>query len=229
MIKSANSGMKAIFNFTNALYYMYYNMHWKSAGTNYYGDHLLFQRLYEDEVEEIDQLAEKTLGVFLDQGLLNPAQDLANAAKVLSEFFPQDMDPKDFAFAAIAAEKKFLELIDEVLEDLEEEDQKTNGIDNLLQGIADKHEEHLYLLQQRAMPKEAMSVGARLYKVAYALDKRGMYSEAKEIEELMAVMAKRVGLNLNDMVALADYFDQEGEKALANKFDLMVKEAVKKK
>ncbi len=70
---------------------------------------------------------------------------------------------------------------------------------------------------------------ARLYKVAYTLDRKGMYDEAKEIEQVMEAMARRVGLKLEDMIALADHFDQIGETALANKFDELAKEAAKKK
>lgn len=66
---------------------------------------------------------------------------------------------------------------------------------------------------------------ARLYKVAYTLDRKGMYNEAQEIERVMESLAKRVGLQLEDMVALADHFDQTGDAALADKFDEMVKVA----
>lgn len=69
----------------------------------------------------------------------------------------------------------------------------------------------------------------KLYKLAYKLDKKGHYDEAAKIEEVMRIMSQRVGLNVQDMVSLADYFDNEGEKALADRFDAMAKQAVKKK
>ena len=70
---------------------------------------------------------------------------------------------------------------------------------------------------------------ARLYKLAYILDQKRAYDEAREIEKVMQAMAKRMGLKLEDMIALADHFDQVGDVALANKFDHMIKEAAKKK
>ena len=70
-----------------------------------------------------------------------------------------------------------------------------------------------------------MNLLTSLYKIAYSLDKKGMYSEAQEIEMAMEILARRVGLKLEDMVALADHFDQLGDTAIANKFDVIVKTA----
>ena len=65
----------------------------------------------------------------------------------------------------------------------------------------------------------------QLYKLAYDLDREGLHSEAEEIEEVMKLMAKRVGLNVEDMVSLANYFDEVGDVELADTFDEMAKEA----
>jgi hypothetical protein len=70
---------------------------------------------------------------------------------------------------------------------------------------------------------------AKLYKLAYKLDKMALYDEAKEIEKVMKTLSERVGLTAEDMVSLADHFDQSGDIALADKFDEMVKQATKKK
>lgn len=67
-----------------------------------------------------------------------------------------------------------------------------------------------------------------LYKLAYDLDRKGLHSEAEEIEEVMKLMAQRVGLKVDDMVSLANYFDEVGDIELADKFDIMAKEAAKK-
>jgi len=73
-----------------------------------------------------------------------------------------------------------------------------------------------------------MNAVAKLYKLAYVLDKKSMFDEAREIERVMEAMAQRMGIKLEDMVALADHFDQVGETVLADKFDQMAKEAKKK-
>jgi len=70
---------------------------------------------------------------------------------------------------------------------------------------------------------------AKLFKLAYRLDRQGHYDEAKEIEEVMRTLADRVGIDIEEMVALANYFDSQGETALADRFDTMAKSAAKKK
>lgn len=70
---------------------------------------------------------------------------------------------------------------------------------------------------------------AKLYKLAYRLDKMALYDEAKEIEKVMKILSERVGLTTDDMVSLADHFDKEGDVALADHFDAMVKEAASQK
>jgi len=69
----------------------------------------------------------------------------------------------------------------------------------------------------------------KLFKLAYKLDKMALYNEAKEIENVMKALSERVGLTPDDMISLADHFDQEGETVLADHFDTMAKEAIRKK
>lgn len=70
---------------------------------------------------------------------------------------------------------------------------------------------------------------AKLYKLAYSLDKKALYDEAKEIESVMKILSERVGLSKEDMVSLADHFDKLGDTALASHFDDMLKAASRKK
>lgn len=70
---------------------------------------------------------------------------------------------------------------------------------------------------------------AKLYKLAYRLDKIALYDEAKEIEEVMKALSERVGLTIDDMISLADYFDQSGDVTLADRFDAMAKESADQK
>ena len=77
--------------------------------------------------------------------------------------------------------------------------------------------------------EKGASMIPRLFKLAYHLDGRGLYDEAKKIEEIMEQMVQRVGLKIDDMVALADHFDEIGDTKLASYFDNMIKEAAEKK
>ena len=67
-----------------------------------------------------------------------------------------------------------------------------------------------------------------LYKLAHELDKKGLHDESSEIEEVMRTMSQRVGLKVEDFVALANYFDEQNETELADKFDELAKEAKSK-
>lgn len=72
---------------------------------------------------------------------------------------------------------------------------------------------------------------AKLFKIAYKLDKRGFYDEAKAIDEAVEDLAKRVGLQLSteELVSVANFLDEEGDTALASKFDAMLVSLAKKK
>lgn len=63
-----------------------------------------------------------------------------------------------------------------------------------------------------------------LYKLAYDLDRKGLHNEAAEIEEVMKLMATRVGLKVEDMVALANHFDALGDVELADHLDKIAKD-----
>lgn len=65
----------------------------------------------------------------------------------------------------------------------------------------------------------------KLFKLAYSLDKRGFHSEAQEIEEIMKLMAKRVGLKIEELTSLANEFDEMGETEIADKLDDIAKES----
>lgn len=208
--------------YLRAMYQMYQHMHWKSSGETFYADHLLFQRLYGDLQEELDSIAERIIGLSDDPSSINNESDSEAASKLLKKML-KDND-KDFAPQAIEAEKALMVLIRKIIED-----GVTDGLEDLLQGIASLHESHLYLLQQRNRKSGGNAMFAKLFKLAYHLDLKGEYDEAKKIEKVMQSLAQRVGIAIEDIVSLADYFDQEGEITLADRFDAMAKTAARKK
>lgn len=132
------------------LYALHQNHHWVSMGDPYYGDHLLFQRLYGDVVEEIDGVAEKAIGlgstVNVDLQLVN-----SQVLKLISGQGSASMIPQssDLAKKSLMAEMSFLKVIDHAMLHLKEMGLLTSGLSNMLEGIADVHEGHVYLLKQR--------------------------------------------------------------------------------
>jgi DNA-binding ferritin-like protein len=170
--------MKQLLSYLRALSQMYQHMHWRVQGPNYYGDHLLYERLYDGVNAELDQVAEKTIGVSGNSDEISPNEDSGTAAKMLSSLISDD-DPSDkYPELAIKAEKALVDMIKSLMSG-----DTTDGVEDLLQGIASKHEEHLYLLQQRA--KKEANVFYRLSVVAGVLDQKGYYDLANGIDKII--------------------------------------------
>jgi DNA-binding ferritin-like protein len=129
-----------VFSDLYALYVLSQSAHWCAKGEMYYGDHLLFQRMYETIATEIDLVAEKMLGTGEKDNLLTPKSIIIGAAKSITM-----MTNGSDASALMIAETKFLTNLVSVLSDAS----LSEGVKNMLQGIADKHEEHVYLLSRR--------------------------------------------------------------------------------
>lgn len=142
-----------------AMSILYKTFHWHSSGDDYYGDHLLYERLYTETSGEVDGLAEKMLGLSGINYLvaLNPVLQIQTQhffVKGIAEWTKRGGDevrdlPAYHAAAGLLSEKAFLCFVDCVMRALEENARLTSGLSNMLEGISDLHEGHVYLLQQR--------------------------------------------------------------------------------
>lgn len=137
-----------------AIYQLHQSHHWLSKGANYYGDHLLYQRLYEAVLPEIDSVAERTVGNGGARAMdaITQAKQTTHFLEIFSEpsdapyeVLGQRVDLNEIAARSLQAELVLVGLID----DVEASPGITAGTRNLLEGIADTHEGHIYLLQQR--------------------------------------------------------------------------------
>jgi DNA-binding ferritin-like protein len=177
------NGLKFLLSFMRALSQIYQYAHWKSAGSNYYGDHLLYERLYNNTYSAIDTVAEKAIGVVND-AVINPIDDCKTTAAIVNKFCSGEFNPENFSEICIAAEKQLITLIEKLMAtDL------SDGVENMLQGIADVHEGHLYLLQQRN--KKAMVFTQELNKLACHFDSIGEFGIANEIDNILLSIATR--------------------------------------
>ena len=124
--------------------------HWISRGDTFFGDHLLFERLYNETVEEIDNVAEKSIGLGGEQNVNLQVQTMVIAQLAATMSDAQTIPSvSDLARRSLQAEKSFLIVLDEMLVSMKQTGCATNGVDNLFQGIADVHESHVYLLKRR--------------------------------------------------------------------------------
>jgi len=126
-----------------ALFFIHWTAHWQASGPQEYGDHQLFSRLYTAIDAEIDGLAEKMVA-----GYGNDAVDLNRGVLLMAKAIVGA--PGKGVERSLAAEKAFQEWLKAAYEALEKADDLSLGMDNFLQGVADKHETHVYLLKQRA-------------------------------------------------------------------------------
>lgn len=127
-----------------AIYIIHQQNHWLTAGKDFYGNHLLFQRLYESAQESTDLAAEKFLGLFGEDSLNFSLQaELLN--KILTRFKGM---AENKAHMSLAIEKDFLKLSEGAYKAFEEQDAMTQGLDDMILSIASKREESIYLLQQ---------------------------------------------------------------------------------
>jgi DNA-binding ferritin-like protein len=138
--------------FQRALYMVHQTHHWQTRAGHYYSDHLLFQRIYEDSSEHIDSTAERLIG------LASPEQvSICSQIRLIHELIGLIYDgrpepapaPEKLVSISLRAEMIFLSVLREVKRAIEEQGGLTDGLDDLIQGTANKHEEFVYLLKQR--------------------------------------------------------------------------------
>ena len=141
-----------------ALRQVYHTTHWNVSGANYYGDHLLFQRLYAGEDggpnldDQIDGLGERMVRYFggqtvSDSIILPRMEQIARRAEAQA-------DPIRRAFLL---EQDTHRAIENAYEALKATGHKTLGLDDFLMALADERDTVLYLLGQRLDERPAFA------------------------------------------------------------------------
>lgn len=124
--------------------------HWTTKGDPFYGDHLLYERLYNAVVDEIDTVAEKAIGLGCGDNV-NLQLQLMQVNQLAQKYGTSSTLPvqSDLAKRSFIAEVGFLRCVAHCVHSLVEQGMMTRGLDNMLAGIEDVHENHVYLLKQR--------------------------------------------------------------------------------
>jgi len=124
--------------------------HWISKGKSAFGDHLLYERIYNNLVEEIDKYGERIIGLAGEE-TVDPMKVMEIATNRLPQYaeFSPGMDGKEIAENALRTEKYVLSELEKLYEGIKEADKMTMGMDDLLMGMHSMHQEHVYLIQQR--------------------------------------------------------------------------------
>jgi DNA-binding ferritin-like protein len=118
--------------------------HWTTKGEMFYGEHLLFARLYDSALENLDTAAEKFIGIFGDETLNYELQaELLN--KVLLKYSNLEGSPIEMS---LAIEKDFLKFSKDTYEFFKKNNVLSLGLDDMIMAIASNREESVYLLKQ---------------------------------------------------------------------------------
>lgn len=126
-----------------AQYVSYQTSHWLAMGTAFYSEHLMFQRLYESVLEEIDTLAEKLVCFEDDAGVDMVEQ--TEKIHLLCKKWAEISCPIERGFES---EKFVQSILEEAYEAITKSDEMTLGLDDFLMATANAHEVNMYLLKR---------------------------------------------------------------------------------
>lgn len=129
---------------------MHQTHHWTAKGDPFYGDHLMFGELYSKVQSEIDLVAEKAVGLGTTSNVDMTLQ-CTQLMRLVNGFGSSQMIPQsnELAKRSLMAEINFIKTLDTLMCTMKEGGTLTAGLENLLGGIEDSHEGHVYKLKQR--------------------------------------------------------------------------------
>jgi DNA-binding ferritin-like protein len=128
----------------NATYTIERSAHWTAMPSNFYADHLLFQRLYEAIPDEVDKLAEK-IATECGHEILQP-DVLADGMNERIQQIIQNCANNPFEMS-LCSEECLLDSIQCAMDAIEASDLRKLGWEDLLGSMMSQHEEHVYLLR----------------------------------------------------------------------------------
>jgi DNA-binding ferritin-like protein len=147
----------AIVGMLEGMTVLFQTFHWKVNGNSFYGDHLMFQRIYEGIEGQIDGVAEKAIG--LGSPNLISSEKITETMEVFLDHVNNmhslvtDDDNINFLYAKRGKDtiELFIHTVEKMMMDLQDKDLLTKGLDNLLAGILDEQEGFVFLLKQRVL------------------------------------------------------------------------------
>lgn len=140
-----------VIDLLRALSMLHHTHHWQAQGSQFYGDHLLYQKLYEMADDQIDMVGEKAVGLGFPD-LVMPRHSLENMRRYIEAVEDGDiMDAPSLKMAkrSLLAEKSFITAGEKMMDQLKSKGLLTRGVEQMLGTILDEHEGLLYLLKQR--------------------------------------------------------------------------------
>jgi len=123
--------------------------HWQTSGPSFYADHLLFERLYDDEDDEvedlIDAVAERAVGLdSIDR--VDAVEQCGKVFEIVKDAYNQvsGNTPSDMVKRSLFIEQQVMKAIENCRNTISIE-----GVTVILDEVGDLHETFIYLLKQR--------------------------------------------------------------------------------
>ena len=130
----------------------YHTTHWRVQGKSFYGDHLMFERLYQGEPsldDEIDKLGEKMVTLYGRDAVASQTI-WPEATRSLESAVSQSDCPYR---QALALEGEVQQTLKSAYDTLKAEGKLTAGMDDYLLALANERDTATYLLKQRMSEK----------------------------------------------------------------------------
>lgn len=124
-------------------YLSYQTSHWQVVGQSFYGNHLLFQRLYKSVREQVDQLAEKLVG-YLGREVVGLDHQIKHIAGYTMRWSQIDCHHK----RGLQSEADLQAALKRAYDGIKQVNAMTLGLDDWIMATANAHDENEYLLQQ---------------------------------------------------------------------------------
>jgi len=144
-MEKLNKSIGIYVSYLRALYFLHQQHHWIASGPNFYALHLMFEKLYKSAEHDADEASEKFVSLFGDECLDTKAQ-IELQYQVLTSMDDDD----NIVSKSLALEEKFLAYSKNFFSILKEEHEKemTDGLDDMIMGIANNRESACYHLKR---------------------------------------------------------------------------------
>ncbi len=136
--------------FVRAAYSWFHAAHHVTSGAAFAGDHELYSEIYNDYLQVLDGIIEKSVGSCGIEIVAAPIPSLELSIAVLKGYpSPESMTSLAIAGAALQLEQDYLQATDELFRTLEQMGSLPLGLNDFLAASANKHDTFVYKLTQR--------------------------------------------------------------------------------
>jgi len=143
--------ISAYIGFVRAYHLWMHGAHNVTKGPGFGGDHVeLYGKIYTETQDSIDVVIEKGVGVYQNESIACPMKIVGDAALILNEWeSPSGAEVSKIATLALEYTRQLVKIGEGTAQLLEDLGVLTYGMDNMMAGLVDTHENYVYLLQQR--------------------------------------------------------------------------------